>query len=73
MTTEEEVISSDPYWIQLLQETKVIDIVERNRKIVRVNFYEDVATLLKKLSTEHVLSAVVTDSEKPGNRLLLYD
>lgn len=66
MTTEEEVIPSDPYWIQLLQETKIIDIVERSRKIIRVNYYEDVATLLKKLSTEHVLSAVVTDSEKPG-------
>jgi len=66
MTTEEEVIPSDPYWIQLLQETRVIDILERNRKIIRVNYYEDVATLLKKLSTEHVLAAVVTDSEKPG-------
>jgi CBS domain-containing protein len=61
-----DVIPSAPHWIELLQNTKVKDIIDPSRKTVTASYNQDVKDLLKKLSEAKVLSAVVTDPEKPG-------
>jgi len=57
---------TEPLWIELLSNTKVRDILDTKRKVVTANYNEEIKDLLKKLSDNHCLSAVITDSEKPG-------
>jgi len=63
---ENEQISSDPAWIELLEKTKVIDLVDPEQRIVSVNYFEYLSTLLTKLSEAQILAAVISVSDKPG-------
>jgi len=58
--------SGVPFWVNLLQATRVRDFVDPHRKLVTAKYNEDVKELLKKMSDAHVLGAVVVDDEKPG-------
>jgi CBS domain-containing protein len=63
---EQEVTQGqEPAWYQLLAESKASQIVPK-RPLIYVSYTEDVGTLLKKLSEANVISAVITDPEKPG-------
>jgi len=51
-----------PSIVPLLMETKVKDIIDLTRKLVKTTYEEDVSSLLRKLSDAGVLSAVVMDN-----------
>jgi len=64
---EGEVLrGQEPAWYQLLRDTKVSDILPKDRTIVRASYGEPIDALLKKISDAKVLSALVTDSSAPG-------
>jgi len=52
---------SEPLWIQILEQTKVSDVMSSNQKVVKTQFHEEVRDLLKKLSDAQVLAAVVME------------
>lgn len=54
---------SRPYWFQILEDTKVKDII-KPRKLVKVQFAEEVGTIIEKLAAANVLSAVVIDEDR---------
>lgn len=63
---EQEVMrGQEPAWYQLLSESKASQIVPK-RPLVYASYTEDVRTLLQKLSEANVVSAIITDPEKPG-------
>jgi len=68
MTTNQGEVKrgQEPAWYQLLKDTKVSDILPKDRPVVRASYNEPIDALLKKLSDSHILSAVVTDSAAPG-------
>jgi len=53
---------TSPSIIPLLMETKVKDLVDSSRKLVKTSYEEDVSSLMRKLSDANVLSAVVVDN-----------
>jgi len=54
---------SEPPWINLLRRTKIEDIIEKGRKVIKAQYQEEVSVLLKRMSEANVLSAVVIDSD----------
>jgi len=58
-----EVMSSAPAWKELLEATKVEDILQKGRPLVKAQYFEEVSSLLKRMSESKVLSAVVIDSD----------
>jgi len=55
----------DPGWVKLFSETKVGDIIPKSRRVITIGFAEPVSELLKKLASNNIHCAVVTDPEKP--------
>jgi CBS domain-containing protein len=50
-------------WKALLKNTKVSSILEQGRLLVKVQYFEEVAELLKKMSEAKILSAIVVDPD----------
>jgi CBS domain-containing protein len=55
-----------PFWVNLLNATRVRDVLDPHRKLVTAKYNEDAKELLKKMSESHVLGAVIVDDDKPG-------
>lgn len=49
---------ADP-WLGVLRVTRVKDIIDPNRKLVKTSYEESVSELLKKMSEAKILSAIV--------------
>jgi len=62
MSNEFEVISSEPAWMYLLQKTKISDIIPK-RPLIKAQYFEEVDSLLKRMSEAHILAAVIVDSD----------
>jgi CBS domain-containing protein len=55
--------SESSNWKALLRNTKVSSILEQGRLLVKAQYFEEVADLLKKMSDAKILSAVVVDPD----------
>jgi len=55
--------SENSSWKALLRNTKVSNILEQGRLLVKAQYFEEVADLLKKMSDAKILSAVVVDPD----------
>jgi len=56
-------IQAEHGWIEMLRNTKVENILDQGRLLVKAQYFEEVSDLLKKMSDAKILSAVVVDSD----------